>query len=93
MCRQAVIVNLRDGLHLRPISQIARLATRYDCDVTLSNGPLTANAKSQLEMMTLNAEFGTTLVLEAAGVDAAEAVESLLRLFAANFETDDSSAI
>ena len=92
VCRQIVTVNLRDGLHLRPISQFARLAMQFDCDVTLHHDPVTANGKSQLELMTLNANFGANLVLEASGDDAVEAVESLVRLFESNFEVDESSS-
>lgn len=91
VCRRTITVNLPEGLHLRPISQIAQLAGRFDCDVSLSNGDVRANAKSQLELMTLRAEQGTALVIEATGERAAEAVESLVRLFESNFPNEDPS--
>lgn len=92
VCRRTVTVNLPEGLHLRPISQIAQLAGRFDCDVSLRNGDARVNAKSQLELMTLRADQGDTLVVEATGESAAEAVESLARLFDSDFEDENLSA-
>ena len=91
-CRRAVKVNLESGMHLRPYSMIAEAARRFVADIQLVNGERTADAKAVLELMSLNAEFGTELVLEANGGDASEALDALARLFDTNFdeETDAS---
>ena len=90
VCRRSVIVNLELGLHLRPISQIAKAARRYNgCDVRVVKDESSVDAKNVLELMTLNAPQGTELVLEVSGESAAAAVEELAQLFASNFENDE----
>ena len=87
VCRKTVTVNLENGLHLVPCSQIAQFARSYDCDVQISKGDLTVDAKNVFDLMTLNASHGTALVLEANGAGAAEAVDGLVNLFESNFES------
>ena len=89
-CQQQVWVNLKDGLHLRPQSQIAQLAQRFDCDVHIRKDDRLVDAKSMLDLMTLQAACGATLYLEASGNDAAEAVQQLVRLFESDFTADTS---
>ena len=92
VCQQAVTVNLKNGLHLRPQSQIARLAQQFDCDVNIRIDDRTVNAKSMFDLMTLKAAQGATLNLEASGANAAEAIRQLVELFESNFEDGDSSS-
>ena len=87
VCRQTVTVNLEHGLHLVPCSQIAQFARRHDCDVQISKDDLTVDAKNVLDLVTLKATHGTTLVLKATGDGAAEVVEGLVNLFESNFES------
>ena len=90
MHRETVVVNSENGLHLVPCSRIASIAKQYEnCDVQVSKDERSADAKTILELMTLNAEKGTTLVLEACGDGAGEAIGQLVELFRSNFEADD----
>lgn len=91
LCRQSVTVTLENGLHLVPCSQIAQVARSCDCEVQIFKDDQTVDAKNVLDLMTLNAQFGTTLILEASGEGALEAIERLLRLFESDFEADDVS--
>ena len=91
VCRQSVTVNLKEGLHLRPYSFIAQAVRDLDCDVHISNGEFTVDAVNVLDLMTLNANHGTVLQLEATGVDAAEAVACLVRMFETNFADDSTT--
>ena len=90
VCRQSVTVNLEDGLHLRPGSLIAQAVRNLDCQVKISKGDLVVDAENVLDLVTLNAEYGTTLILEANGAAAAEAIRRLVLLFDSNF-ADDST--
>lgn len=83
-----VVVGLPDGLHMRPLSIFSRAAQGYVADVCLRKGDLTADAKRPLELMTLAAEHGEELWIEAHGADAEAAVARLASLFARNFEED-----
>jgi len=67
--RETVTVDLENGLHLVPCSRIAQIASGFECDVQVHKDSLTVDAKTILDLMTLNAEFGTSLVLEARGND------------------------
>ncbi len=89
MSRQTVNVNNENGLHLVPCSRIAQRAALFECDVQIHKDSQTVDAKSILDLMTLNAEKGTTLILEARGNGSAEAIMELVRLFESNFEDDE----
>jgi len=75
-----------DGIHARPADLIAKLANRFQCRVSLSKGSLKIDAKSILSILTLVAEQGSELLIEAEGVDAQDAVDGLAELFARDFD-------
>lgn len=85
--RGSVVVNLENGLHLFPCSQIAQLARRLDCELTIKNGDRTADAKNVLDIIALEAIAGTKLDLHARGTGAAEAISAVVALFDSNFAT------
>ncbi|MEX0701041.1 MAG: HPr family phosphocarrier protein [Planctomycetales bacterium] len=85
VCRATVSVTQAEGLHLRPLSLIAEAARRYGAAVHLHNGTRSADAKNVLDLMTLNAQQGAELVIEARGRDAQPALDELLRLFQSDF--------
>jgi len=70
------------GLHARPADLFVRLATRFRSTVDIIKGPLQVDGKSILQILTLNAPFGTELTIVAEGPDAEEAVEALAELAA-----------
>ena len=86
-----VTVDLQDGLHLRPMSQIARRAAEYECDITIDNGTKTVNAKSALDLMSLKAEYRDTLTVQTKGPDAEAAMDAMMKLFESNFEIEDGN--
>jgi phosphocarrier protein HPr len=69
-----------DGLHLRPAMRFVDLASRFDCDVSVSNGQTTVDGKSIMHMSLLAATYGTHLNIRAVGPQAQEAVEALRHL-------------
>jgi phosphocarrier protein len=82
--RTVRIVN-KNGLHARPAAEIVKLASRYQCDITLVRDDFEVNGKSIMGVMMLAAEFGSSLVLRAAGPDAEQAVSALSDLIARKF--------
>ena len=82
--RTVRIVN-KNGLHARPAAEIVKLASRYQADITLVREDLEVNGKSIMGVMMLAAEFGSSLVLRAAGPDAEQAVSALSDLIARKF--------
>jgi len=85
VCTREVVVNLENGLHMSPSARLVQTAQAYDCDITIRKGDRTVDGKSMLDVLTLAAEKGTTLVLEANGDGAQEAIDALDQLFMTNF--------
>ena len=91
IAREEVVVNLENGLHLVPCSKIAEVARTYDCEIRIFKGDAAVDAKALFDLMTLRAEQGTHLYLEAEGPQADEAIERLTDLFANDFYIDRSA--
>ncbi len=91
--QRKVVVTLEDGLHMRPMSQIAHATGGFDGEVTIqrADGP-PVNAKSIFDLLTLRAESGMELVLRARGEGGGELLDQLVALFDANFEWDSSDS-
>ena len=78
------IVN-RLGLHARAAAKLVRLAALFESDITLRRGEQEADAKSIMAVMMLAASEGAELELDARGVDAEQALESLRTLISERF--------
>jgi phosphocarrier protein len=77
MCETTVEIKNAEGLHMRPAMKFVDLASRFPCDITVSNDEMKADAKSIMEMSMLAATYGTRLKVKAAGAQAEEAVNAL----------------
>lgn len=73
------------GLHTRPSAEIVKCATNFRSEVFLIYEKNHVNAKSLLGILMLAANKGSKIQIEAEGVDADEAIASLLRLAENNF--------
>jgi len=69
-----------EGLHMRPAMQFVDTASRFNCDIVVSNGQMDADGKSIMQMSMLAATCGTRLHLRAEGRDADEALNALREL-------------
>lgn len=88
---RTVVVNNPQGIHARPADLIVRLAKQFQANIEFVKDNYRVDGKSILNLMTLAAEQGTPLVIEAEGPDAQQALDALAELFAANFaETDQN---
>ena len=66
-----------DGLHLRPAMEFVDVASRFECEITVSNEETTVDGKSIMQMTMLAATYGTKLKVRAKGCDAEKAVAVL----------------
>lgn len=74
------------GLHLRPASQLVKLASQYEgCEVFLTKDSQTINAKSIMGVIMLAAEQGSKLTVEASGGSSEAAVMALVELIETGF--------
>ena len=90
--QRVVQINDKDplGLHIRPAERFVRLAMKFTCEIEVVRENLRVDGKSIMHMLTLGAEPGTELVLEARGDDAEQAVESLARFIDNGFVVDET---
>ncbi len=82
--REVIVAN-EQGLHARPADLVAREARRWQSRIEVVGKAQRVDGKSILDLLTLAAEAGTRLVLEATGPDASEALDALGSLFEQNF--------
>ena len=77
--RVVTVVNTQ-GLHARPADLFARQANRFQSRIEIIKENECVDGKSVLGILTLGAQRGVQLTLQAYGEDAEEAVEALARL-------------
>jgi len=69
-----------DGLHMRPAMHFVDVASQFESDITVENGPTSVDGKSIMQMSMLAATCGTKLSIKAQGEDAQKAVDALVHL-------------
>ena len=85
--REVTIIN-RQGMHARPAMQMVEIASRFASKIKIRKGHLVVDAKSIMQVMTLEAVQGTVLLLQAEGEDAGQALEALAQVVAEKFHED-----
>jgi phosphocarrier protein len=79
------IVSNDRGLHTRPSTELVKCANGFKSQVFLKYQKLAVNAKSLLGVLMLAASKGSKIGIEAEGIDAEQAVESIIELANNNF--------
>ena len=82
--RSADIVN-KLGLHARAAAKLTHLASGFQCEIWISRAGRRVNAKSIMGVMMLAAGQGSSVLLEAEGTDAEQALAALAKLIADKF--------
>jgi phosphocarrier protein HPr len=77
------------GLHARAATRLVQLAAKFACEITISRGGQTANAKSVMGVLLLCGSKGTLLCVEAKGDGAAEAVRQIGELIDDRFGEEE----
>ncbi len=86
--RQCVTLNNAQGLHLRPADCFVRLACQFSSEIRVSKDGQTVDGKSIIGIVTLAAEHGTQLEIEALGPDARPALAALVSLVEQGFHEE-----
>lgn len=73
------------GLHARPAALLAQEAAQFESSITLRGDGMVVDAKSVLDILSLAATQGKTILLQAEGSDAQQAVRCLEDLFTNGF--------
>jgi len=68
------------GLHARPAALFVQIASKYNSHVTVQKGNEKVNGKSIMGILTLGAQKGARVTIEADGEDAEQLVSELEEL-------------
>ena len=78
MRKEKTIIQNETGLHARPASELAKLASKFKCDVNIIIGEKKINAKSILAIMSAGVKARTEIEIECVGEDEDTAIDELL---------------
>jgi phosphocarrier protein HPr len=85
MYSRLVTLANRTGLHVRPATLFMETASRFASTIHVRKEAHTADGKSAISLMLLEAGRGTTLTIEAHGGDEVQAVDALVGLVQSAF--------
>ncbi|MGO9599067.1 MAG: HPr family phosphocarrier protein [Isosphaeraceae bacterium] len=89
IARRQVGISNSLGLHLRVADNFVKVANAFQSEVRVHCKDIIANGKSILSLLSLAAEYGTMLALEAQGCDAEDAVAALANLISAQAHSSE----
>jgi phosphotransferase system HPr (HPr) family protein len=81
-----LVITNKSGLHARPAAIFVQTAARFQSKIVVRFADKTANAKSIMGVMKLGVSTGDTIVVQAEGEDAEQAIASLTDLVHRNFD-------
>jgi phosphocarrier protein len=85
MLSTTITVSNKLGLHARASAKLTQLASKFNCDITLSRDGRQVNAKSIMGVMMLAAGMGSEILLETQGADEQAALNAIVALFNEKF--------
>jgi phosphocarrier protein len=85
--RELAIINQR-GLHARASAKFVKCAENFNADITVSRDGMSVPATSIMGLMMLGAAMGTSILVEAHGPEAEEALRALSELVASKFDEE-----
>ncbi len=82
----SLVITNKSGLHARPAAVFVQTAARFQSKLVVRFADKTANAKSIMGVMKLGVSKGDTIVVQAEGEDAEQAIAALADLVHRNFD-------
>lgn len=76
-----VVVQWRAGLHARCAAEIVKIANKFQSNITLKKDDNEADAKSIINILTLEASYKTALTIITDGQDEIEAIKAISEIF------------
>ncbi|MGB9857310.1 MAG: HPr family phosphocarrier protein [Dictyoglomaceae bacterium] len=87
-----VVLKNKTGLHARPAAIFVQSANKFKSKITLKANGKEADAKSILKVLTLGANQGTKVIIEAEGEDEDEALKTLSELIESGLGEENGEA-
>lgn len=78
--KKKVIVKNKSGLHARPAALFVQLANKFDSQIIVRYSGEEVNGKSIMGILSLGAETGSEIEIEAKGPDAQQAIKELEKI-------------
>ena len=78
MVNQKITITNASGLHARPASELAKVCSRCQSEITISTREKIVNPKSVLMLMSAAIRSGTEVVVECSGDTEKEDLETIL---------------
>jgi phosphocarrier protein FPr len=89
---EAILIINTAGMHARPAAVLANLAKKYAAEIWVQRGEGRANAKSVTGLMNLDIRYNDKINLIAQGVDAQEALDTLVPMIASGLGEEGTAA-
>jgi len=81
MKEHTVVVKWRAGLHARRAVDLVKISNKYQSGIIIKKDDIDADAKSIINIMTLEASYKSVLTIIADGPDEEEAIKSIIEYF------------
>lgn len=91
LAQQLTITN-RKGLHARASARFVRTAECFDAEIKVVRDGVSVNGNSIMGLMMLGAGPGSTILVQASGRQAREALEAIVELVNSGFDEDNDGA-
>ncbi|MFP4078804.1 MAG: HPr family phosphocarrier protein [Bacillota bacterium] len=75
--RKEFVLSNQEGLHARPATTLVSKANQFKSDITITYEDTTVDLKSIMGVLSLGAERGSLVVIEAKGEDEIGAMEAI----------------
>ena len=75
--KKMIVIKNKQGLHARPAALFVQIANKFDSAITVRKDKEVVNGKSIMGILILGAEKGSTVLIEADGDDAHQAIKEL----------------
>jgi len=72
-----ILIKSAQGLHARPAALFVQIASKYNATINVMKGDEKVNGKSIMGILTLGAQKGSVVTIEAEGEDAERVVDDL----------------
>ncbi len=80
LVKKKLIVKNKQGLHARPAAVFVQIANKFDSRITIRYEKEEVNGKSIMGILMLGVENGSSIIIEAEGADAHQAVMELEKI-------------
>lgn len=85
MVKKMITLKNETGIHARPATELAKIAMKYPCQITLNANGKSINAKSPLMLMSAGIESKTEIEIVCEGESEDMALEEMAQAFENKF--------